>query len=260
MVLDCENEKTTIDSICNILAVEPKNLREKLKMIDLEKYYTIHNYYPYTVESTLWEILNCQYKQDEYIVYWFHLTRVYGKFKEKLGILPLNMIIEDIWQFLYSLVKTEVSINKWEEFRKGMSNSRNHFAGLYNMKIKNEYLNGPFGILVKEAAFKPKEIGNHDYLRIPEIVEDICICSKDIIDFDLEDLYIKNAVACIVKFKALAKADNYLKIALYYLYKKIHNIKMSINSNTCYDNRGKVIPFEDIIKIEYLGNLTTASS
>ena len=45
---------------------------------------------------------------------------------------------------------------------------------LNNEKTTNRLHSGPYAMLVKESAFRSSEIGNHDYLEFPEIVEDIC--------------------------------------------------------------------------------------
>jgi len=66
------------------------------------------------------------------------------------------------------LVSQEVD-NKieWERF----VNSSVSFQ--YNLKTSSSIHWGPYAMLVKEIGFN--DVGNHDYLRVPEIVEDICL-------------------------------------------------------------------------------------
>lgn len=42
------------------------------------------------------------------------------------------------------------------------------------MKLASKQLWGPYAMLVREVAALSKEVGNHDYLDAPEIIEDIC--------------------------------------------------------------------------------------
>jgi hypothetical protein len=86
---------------------------------------------------------------------WFHLTRVPDSCNFEAGILPLNQALDSIWEFLYSLVRGQISENQWNEFRQGKQ--------FYNFKTENPFHWGPYAILVRDIAFKPEKLGNHDY-------------------------------------------------------------------------------------------------
>ncbi|AWI03207.1 hypothetical protein [Clostridium drakei] len=69
-------------------------------------------------------------------------------------------------------------------------------------------------MVVKDAAFSSEEIGNHDYLKIPEIVEDICVCFEKIYGINL---YISNSKSMIVipamtQRQSLFQKDQLLKL------------------------------------------------
>jgi len=71
-------------------------------------------------------------------------------------------------------------------------------------------------MLVKEIGFN--DVGNHDYLRVPEIVEDICLSFQQQYGIDLFHRYLSNTKSCIVKFYSENVKECYLYSALYYLY------------------------------------------
>jgi len=183
---------------------------------------------------------------------WFHISRTNNIENYKYGILPLNQRIEQIWKFLFDLIKDKFSLKEWTNFRKQMENNfEGRYAELYRDKISNRNIWGPFAILNKEVAYKFKEISYHDYFKVPEIVEDICFTFNDYRGINLLDKYVENTKPCIVKFKVSGGEIHYLRHILYYLYVLIHKEEVSVYYNTDYDGRGAVIPSDSIIKAEY---------
>jgi len=102
----------------------------------------------------------------------------------------------------------------------------------------------------RDVAFSSEKIGNHDYLKIPEIVEDISICFEKIYGISLAENYIKNSKSIVVKFISEDVEGHYIGVALNYLYNKIHGLEMSLDCNTCYDGKASIIPREVILTTE----------
>jgi hypothetical protein len=52
---------------------------------------------------------------------------------------------------------------------------------LYNFKEEgpDDIHGGPFGFLVREVAFHSPSLSTHDYLGMPETIEDICHGDED---------------------------------------------------------------------------------
>lgn len=71
---------------------------------------------------------------------------------------------------------------------------------------------GPFAMLVKDGFFSHDEMGNHNYLSIPEWVEDM--------GAGIAKLFYDNSKSVIVKFRAIPQfeAEAYLESVLCYLY------------------------------------------
>lgn len=61
---------------------------------------------------------------------------------------------------------------------------------------------GPFGHLVRELHFNASENGLHDYLWLPELVEDVCKAYQKKYGHDLKPHYLSVLHPCIVWFEA----------------------------------------------------------
>ena len=172
-------------------------------------------------------------------------------FRQK-GILPLGDRLNDIWEGLYSLLEN-FSRAKWDQFRHEMETKmRSDSSRLYRLKAHDSLHWGPFAMLVRESAFQPKEMGNYDYLRIPEIVDDICDSFKVTFGYNLADAYIDATKSYIVKFHSVTTKDYYIGVALYYLYKKYLNEPLSLHSNTCFDGMATKIEASSIISVNLI--------
>ncbi|MDE3839049.1 hypothetical protein C0966_06645 [Bacillus methanolicus] len=107
-------------------------------------------------------------------------------------------------------------------------------------------------MLIKEVAFSVEEIGKHDYLNAPEIVEYICYTFEEKYNYDLLTKLRQSTYPCIIKFQVQDSNIGHLGIVLNYLYHKYYNMELSIHCNTCFDANGTTIPMEAIMKIEYI--------
>ncbi|MEW5818884.1 MAG: hypothetical protein AB1782_01720 [Cyanobacteriota bacterium] len=260
-ILDCENKDTTIESLEKITGVARDKIIDFLRLFDIENYYDMYPNYPNT-SDVLFQLFKKKFSPSINIdlIYWFHLTRTYEKNKFKEGILPLNEAKEKIWNFLFSLIDDNFEFNEWQSFRENVENHlNNHYADLYRMKMNDSEHWGPFAMLIKDIALRAMEIGNHDYLKIPEIVEDICESFNNIYEINLTDKFSSKTQSCIVKFKSnsfisnTGKVDKYIGVTLYYLYCLLHNQSLNLDCNICFnDNPGIKIPAKNIIKVEYL--------
>jgi len=256
IAIDCENIKTIYLTLEKILNISIDKILNFIKNLDLDEFYQKNADYFDTGDKALFDLLtqniNIKYSKIDY-TYWFHLTRTN---KNKLlndGLLPLGLIIDKIWNYLYSLINLEINEYEWKSFRKHLENDMgNHYAELYRLKLNNKNSWGPYAMLIKESAFKSSEMGNHDYLKIPEIIEDICICFEEKYKINLAKIFINNTKPCIIKFSVKGGEYYLLKPILYYIYCTMHNKSLSIYSNTCFNAEGELINSDSILKIEYI--------
>lgn len=124
-------------------------------------------------------------------------------------------------------------------------------SNIYQMRFANPQQWGPYAILVREAAFKPKEMGTWDYLAMPEIIDDICKeYQSKYGDSIYQDVFVRLKPS-IVKFESEYPRDNnIIKSAISYIYAKAHGKRLCLDANTCFDAKGNAIPHSDILKID----------
>lgn len=166
----------------------------------------------------------------------------------------MNEIKPILLDQLYQLVEKEISREDWEKISR--HGAGGHNGWLYNMKITNKVHYEPYAMLIRDIAFYSKEAGNHDYLKIPEIVEDIAVGVKENYGIDMFQRYWKNSQSVIVKFwkqlRSRETVENYIGIVLIYLYYILHNMPLSIGCNTCIDNQGIKVDKSDVLKVDII--------
>ncbi|QQP11348.1 hypothetical protein FJQ98_19340 [Lysinibacillus agricola] len=192
-----------------------------------------------------------QFQYDK--TFWFHLSRTtpFNNFKE--GLLSLNDNLENLWDLLFTLQEGFLPKDEWNIFRKSLeSDCPSHFASLYRMKASDKIHGGPFAMLIREVAFHSEEIGNHNYLGVPEIIEDICFPFQEKYGFDLLTKFKKVTLPCIVKFETTDVEEYHLGVVINFLYHKYHSLELNLDCNTCFDGYGKSIPNKALLQIEYL--------
>ena len=255
-ILDCEDYHIALESLSNIFELDIGILKQTLEQVDF---------------SQLWENKYCnQMSFNEFMYYyfvkrfnvkknidkvcWFHLTRTLNAERYERGILPLGQVKEELFMDMYNLVSDIITLDKWKKIISYGSGGNNQF--LYTEKTSNSFHYGPYGMLVKEVAFSSKELGNHDYLNIPEIIEDIAIGIESNFNINFTDLYLSHSYPIIVKFIVDFSKCHYdtteplIESALQYVYTKINNYKLHFGCNTCYDGKNTSIPRQNILYIE----------
>ena len=250
IILDCESLDSPYASIESIFGLTRQALDGVFVSLAVERFYAENRDYPHDAPHLLLERVKTQSSSPGNFdaVCWFHLTRSQSAKTFENGILPLGNQIEAIWESLRLLVGSRISDQGWADFRTNMGDS--HSAYLYRLKVNDRDHWGPYGVLVRDVAFCATEIGNHDYLCVPEIIEDICLCFADRFNFDLLSEFTQNSQPYIVKFIDESPHPSCLPPALYYLYSKFRRECLSLSCNTCFDGSGTIVPNAAIQKIE----------
>lgn len=248
-LIDCENQETTGNSLSVLFDCSVPELTHQLISVDVEKAYEEEEPNCSPDEFLFRRIVSVFGipKQPEE-VRWFHLTRTFRGNSFAEGILPLGMALDTIWHHIFQSFEGTPHFSRLKSLKNdGVKDY------LYRLKAPDPFHWGPFAMLVRESAFHAKRIGNHDYLALPEIIEDICNAYLDRFGLSIYDEIAAALVPCIVKFRAEPDGPfRGIPPAIYYYYKSIRKEPFSGNANTCFDAGGKVIPPERILKIEYL--------
>ena len=253
-ILDCETSNSTYRSLETILGIAQTDLEAIFDELSIEGYEDFDRQFFLKTNISLRSVTFDS-------VCWFHLTRVDSNTTFSEGILPLNLSIERIWNLLFQLVKSSrLSIEDWNAFKIEMTEGQistainlcSNSQSLYKMKVGNQIFGGPYAMLVREISFNSAYASNHDYLTIPEIIEDILRCFEHVFGYSLVDEYSWVTRPCIVKFQDLNHRNDLLQPALFYLFCERKGYKLSQACNNCFDGGGNTVPSESILSVTIL--------
>lgn len=179
----------------------------------------------------------------------FHFTRAMDPIAfRRNGLLPLqSRLLDLLWGHLRDLARDEVTPAEWDAFRQAVEQEQ---GSMYELKTDPSGTEiGPLGFLVRELAFRPSEFGHHDYLDIPEIIDDISRRGEELLSMDLAVKFRQTATPCIVKFRVRTAEEKYLASALAYAYARSHDGWWFTTTIAC-DGRGHAIPPTQIVGVE----------
>tara|TARA_R110000744_G_scaffold203548_1_gene322459 strand:+ start:62 stop:829 length:768 start_codon:yes stop_codon:yes gene_type:complete len=246
IILDFENETSTFNSLNNIWNASQDEITSFLKSKILKKKledFPSGNHF----HDVLFKEFNKEFDSDfskKITAYWFHNTRVTDKTDFKEGILPLDKMVDKVHNQINNFI-TDLNLTT--------SNKSLEESSMIQRKLNSNYDNGPWGFLIRNFALE-KVDGIHNYLSLPEIVEDIVYYKYPFNQAQQILKEFKNAtVPCIVKFKSSKEIHpEKLSSVINYLFHKLNNEKIDGNCNSNISLMGEKINFDSIIKIEFL--------
>lgn len=245
--LDCETREAALESVAELYGVSVDQIDGFLKNIDLDAHYEKENP-PRAADEEMTrlfeEAFSVTAKTPER-VHWFHLTRTDPDNDFRDGILPLGKALPVVWDSVLRIFRNTPHQDKLGAMR---------LAGVpdfpYNLKTASTVHGGPFAMLVRESAFRCKEMGTHDYLWLPEIMEDICNGYQHSHGVGIHEHLCSALSPTIVKFWSdERRGRDCIESAMYYLYLTAHGEEMSIHSNTCFDGNNLGVPHSNIVSI-----------
>lgn len=249
-VLDCESHESSMESIADAYNLSTADLTTFLSSVDLDEEYQTKEILT-TADKYLLELFHSRFGPPTHVwdsICWFHLTRVPTNTDFAEGILPLHSVLDKIWAGVIATTDDPVKKANLEKLRQmGVPDD------LYNSRTTNQLHCGPCAMLVRESAFHSREMGNHNYLELSEIVEDICNGYERKYGENIHKEISSALRKCIVKFEVAEQDGARLAApALFYCWCKIHHQELSLSANTCYDANGVAIPHSAIRKVEFV--------
>jgi hypothetical protein len=219
--LDCDSFDTALGSLSALTKIEAPELSRRLLTVPLDAFETrsadmgVHD-----ATAWLWRrvVGSDEARPIPDVVYWFHATRVSRDTDFRDGLLPLPAAAARLEQLF--------------------GPSRRSRA--FKEKMEHRASWGPFGHLVREAAFSPMQ--NH-FFDAPEAVVDL--------GYDL-DAYRRATVPCLVKFRARDGREDVAELALLYCYFATWGQTADWDCSTTWSGEGKAVQREDIIRIDFL--------
>lgn len=246
--LDCENPASAVESLAQIYDTTQDCLFDFFRSFDIDEHYEL-NIPELSGAQEIRRILEERFGPVQRFItrtYWYHLSRTVKGASFEEGVLPLNAALPRIWQMLFRMFEGSHHADRLRSMaEQGVENFQ------YNYKTPDPLHWGPYGMLVKDIGFCAAAVTNHDYLKIPEIIEDICCGYESRFGERIQPTVEKSLVPTIVKFWAEdAECMHGLTPAIYYAYLSCRGLELSSSANTCFDGRGKVVPKDRIVYVE----------
>lgn len=253
-ILNCHTFEATLSSLSGIVEIDPGTLSAKLASFDGDDF-------PGDPPEYLWHKIVGEDRQSTGS-YWYHLTRTADPDSfRSVGIQSLGQMIDQIWSLIFALIGDRQTLRDKTEFRERLTAGkiRSDYAQLFGMKVNDPLHWGPFGILVRELAFKSKEVGAHDYFQAPEIIEDICVCHSEQFGGNLLGDFYEQSKPYIIKFRGHDDRPDALRAALMYLWTKIHGEPLGFNCSTGFCGYGARVEPELILDVELVTDSVIAA-
>jgi hypothetical protein len=245
--LDCESPESVLCSLATIYGTDERQLSNFFASLDLEEHFR-RTTPELPADRELQRLLETAIGPQRIAIsrtYWFHLTRVPSGTLFGEGILPLNEALPKVWAMLDDILAGthhQAQIRQLRQAR--VPNS--HF----NLKVPDRAHWGPYAMLVREIAFCADSVSHHDYLKLPEIVEDICNGYAQRFGEDIQSTGEQALAPTIVKFWMSEPEHTYgLSSAICYAYASRNKEEPRGSANTCFDGNGQRVPAERIVSI-----------
>jgi hypothetical protein len=189
-LLDCESVETAVVSLAGVLKMDPDELTQRLREFEYDKLPEKARQCAPFQDLLLFYALSTR-RRDLSLplsICWFHGTRVTRDTTFDDGILPLSQSLDHIWALLGSIARQWSPPDEWAAFRANMGGQG---AEQYHRKLGGGFANGPYAVLVREVLLRPPETDSHDFLNVPEIIEDICMSYDEGFGHNLHDAFVK---------------------------------------------------------------------
>lgn len=250
--LDCESFEVALRSVAQIFRCTPENLHALLSLNGLNTHFEANWRDLPDFREYLYEVVAKHFGSTQPLdgVFWFHTTRVLPGTTFSEGILPLNAVLPLLHANLVEVIEDEGAKHRLRESLAAGQIADHHYID----KTGNPMHWGPYAILVRDVAFHAEALCQHDYLGMPEIIEDICNGFSGPSNPDLNELFSSKLKPAIVKFVAASNSTDEVCIAtaISYLHSCIHTGAPDTNSVYCFDGNNNLIPAEDIASVDYV--------
>lgn len=250
-VLDCSSLSTTYASLESLLEMDRAQIREKLRHYSVEDFLARDQVRPGTPLPDLvldYVTAGAPTWSPDFVT-WFHATRVLPSTSFSEGLLPLPQRVEPTRALLQSLIPS--CLGNGFKPSSDWSNGRDQGGKAHGLKMGLHRDWGPDAFLVRDAIFRRDPLF-HDYLNLPELVEDLAGILVGDRRPELLECFRAVTRPCIVTFRSHKPRPDTVRPALYYAYSAEWRLEFGIEANTCYSGDGDAISAEDILDVEFL--------
>ena len=251
LTLDCSTRDKALLALAAGFKCSTDELRSALLSIDIEFIYETDE----TILIPSWQYLrehicNLIGEPEEFAdAYWFHGTRTTHDNQFSEGLLTLGRSEKLVMDMLISHAPT----NQVRERLQAWNTHGGVPEDLYQMRTLEKMHWGPYGHLVREVHLHAQDLSQHDYVWLPELVEDVCRAYKEYYQQDLTKHYLQILRPCIVWFRSEIQCQyGVLEAALSYAYTSVRGLPPDSGSVYGVDKDGVDVPHRDIFKIEFI--------
>lgn len=210
LILDCESFDVALTSLSNIFQTPRERLQELLSAKGIGIHYEMHWRELPDFKDYLYAVaeghLGCPLPLDA--VCWFHTTRVLPGTTFSEGILPLDAALPALKERLIEAVDAPSLKAQLRHALYVGGVGDHHYAN----KTQNSMHWGPYAILVRDVASCAADLSQHDYLAMPEIIEDICNGFEAPVREELLTVFSAKLRPAVVKFIAPVECRTGLRL------------------------------------------------
>ncbi len=188
-ILDCSTRSQALLSLSSGFGCSVMELKKVLLSLDLEQIYETDHSIMIDSRQYLREYV-CRelgIPGEFTTAYWFHGTRTSADNTFENGLLALNQTESLVMDMLVNLApdaEVKEKLQAWN-FHAGVPDH------LFRTRTRDKMHWGPYGHLVREVHLHARKLWQHDYVRLPELVEDVCNAYKKNMGRILQDIILR---------------------------------------------------------------------
>ncbi|MFH0134021.1 hypothetical protein ACGLHS_27695 [Variovorax sp. VaC1] len=249
--LDCETRQSTEASLLEIFGCSSPDLNHFLGDSSHLRFFEEHwqslPEYDQFLYARACEALGHPHLPHE--LCWFHCTRVPASTAFGEGILPLGRVLPQLKEALLATLDDPGAKREVDQAFARQGGFGFHFGN----KLKNSLHWGPYAIFVREVASYANALGQHDYLGMPEIIEDLCEDVQFASGLDLLTIFQERWTPAVVKFVAPAgaSAECAVRVSLRYLQSCALEGRPGPGAVWCFDGKNTAVSPEQVLNVEF---------
>lgn len=251
LTLDCSTRENALITLAAAFKCSADEVRAALLSIDLDLIYEAEP--PILIDSRQYlreHICDLIGEPEDFTyAYWFHGTRTTHDNQFSEGLLSLGRSEKLVMDMLISHAPT----NQVRERLQAWNSHGGVPEEFYQMRTLEKMHWGPYGHLVREVHLHAQNLHQHDYVKLPELVEDVCRAYAENYQQDLTRHYLDIFRPCIIWFLSeIQYQEGVLEAALGYAYTSVRGLHPDSGSVYGIDKEGIDVPRRDILKIEFI--------
>ncbi|WKE04533.1 hypothetical protein [Enterobacter asburiae] len=251
LILDCSSRSQALHTLSAGFGCPPEKLKKVLLSLDLEHIYETDQSIIVDANQFLKDYVSAELGEPGPFrrALWFHGTRTFVDNTFPAGLLALNHSESLAMKMLLNHAPNDIVRKHLQEWvvPGGVPDE------MFQLRTGDKTHWGPYGHLVRELHFHARKNGLHDYLRLPELVEDVCNAYQEQYGHDLTPHYLRVLHPCIIWFQAdIIYEKGALETALAYAYTSVRDLPPDTNATLGIDCEGKSVSRSAIARIEFL--------